>query len=435
MEIRDLLALGDQLLHIDEPKFRQIVQLLEQMGDHPDIQRTIAVLRPRMAELRINRRPTLKRLFCDPFEDLFETFGKSEPAPLSVIERSLMNNLWSMVEAQIGKDRLKGYRGALQEGPQQKAATEAFWAETAAVVADIAAEMQAGRVAEAFRLRVTPDRVRAVADIATILTIAPDIRDLKAALSPKPVTKLHQDHLDGIQDIARRIARGRPDALKIFILVAASRLSEPAVLLGGLWDMDLGRADRAALFMDLSGTVMAQIEGRSRSLKGGPGAAPDRLAVADLAVDLVASLDATRDAMERSRNKSFDQRLKEVRGSVHEMVRTQVLQGADGGIVTALDGLGDGTGDRAQMAQAENQARALRKCATIADQLGLRGELKAVTQKTTATLTDKARAALGRGPAGPASRTGYTAIRMIELIAGSAEANKVMDEILGGGRR
>ncbi len=225
--------------------------------------------------------------------------------------------------------------------------------------------------------------------------------------------------------------------MKILILLAASRLADPSVLLGGLWSMDLGQkpTDRGALFMGVTDTVMARMEDRARSLKARPDQVTDRMAVADLAVDLMSSLDATRNAMEQSRNKSFDQRLKEVRGSVHEMVRTQVLQDADSGIVAALNALDGGSGDRAQLVQAENQARALRKCATIADQLGLRGELNAVTQKTKATLTDKARQTLGGKPAAGGSRAGYTAIRMIELIAGPAEASKVMDEILSGGRR
>lgn len=435
MEMRDLVALGDKLLDIDEAKFRQVVDLLEQMNEHPDIQRTIAVIRPRLVELRLHRRPTLKRLFCDPFEDLFEALGKADPVPLSVIERSLMNSLWPLVEAEIGKERLRAFRPALQDGPERKALTEAFWAECGAAVARIAEGAVAGHYSDALDLRMNPARMRALTDIATILSIAPEVAEMKAALSPKPVPKLHADHVEAIQAIGRRVTRARPEALKIFVLIATSRLSDPSVLLGGLWDMDLGQksADRAALFMALSGTVVAQIEDRSRAFRSAPGTGTDRMAVADLALDLVASLDATRAAMEHSRNRDFDQRLKEVRNSVHAMVKTQVLQDADAGIVAAIGALDGGGDGRAQLAQAENQARALRKCATIADSLGLRGELREMTQKTTASLTEKAQQALG-GPAGNA-RTGYTAIRMIELIAGPAEANKIMDGIMNGGRR
>ncbi|CAO3360376.1 hypothetical protein [Azospirillum palustre] len=433
MEMKDLVALGDKLLDIDEPKFRQIVDLLEQMNDHPDIQRTIAVIRPRLVELRLHRRPTLKRLFCDPFEDLFEALGKADPVPLSVIERSLMNSLWPLVEAQVGKEHMRAFRPALQDGPERKALAEAFWGECAAAVTTIAQGAVSGHFSEALDLRMNPNRMRALADIAIILSIAPEIMELKAALSPKPVPKLHGDHIEAIQTIGRRLSRARPESLKIFILLAASRLTDPSVLLSGLWDMDLGQksADRAALFMQLSGTVVAQIEDRSRSWQDTP--ASDRMAVADLALDLVASLDATRTAMEHSRNKEFDQRLKLVRSSVHAMVKSQVLQDADAGIVAAIGALEGGSEGRAQLAQAENHARALRKCATIADTLGLRGELREMTQKTTASLTEKAQQALA-GPAGN-SRTGYTAIRMIELIAGPAEANKIMDDIMSGGRR
>ncbi len=435
MEMRDLVALGDKLLDIDEAKFRQVVDLLEQMNEHPDIQRTIAVIRPRLVELRVHRRPTLKRLFCDPFEDLFEALGKADPVPLSVIERSLMNGLWPLVEAEIGKDRLRSFRPALQDGPQRKALTEAFWAECGAAVTRIAEAAVAGHYSDALELRMNPARMRALTDIATILSIAPEVAEMKAALSPKPVPKLHADHVEAIQAVGRRVTRSRPEALKIFVLIAASRLCDPTVLLSGLWDMDLGQksADRAALFMALSGTVVAQMEDRSRAFRSASGSGTDRMAVADLALDLVASLDATRAAMEHSRNKDFDQRLKDVRNSVHAMVKTQVLQDADAGIVAAIGALDGGSEGRAQLAQAENQARALRKCATIADSLGLRGELREMTQKTTASLTEKAQQALA-GPAGNA-RTGYTAIRMIELIAGPAEANKIMDGIMNGGRR
>jgi hypothetical protein len=434
--MRDLVALGDKLMDIDEAKFRQVVGLLEQMNDHPDIQRTIAVIRPRLVELRLSRRPTLKRLFCDPFEDLFEALGKADPVPLSVIERSLMNGLWPLVEAEIGKDRLRAYRPALEEGTEHKALRETFWTECATAVAKIAEGAVAGHFSEPLDLRMNPNRTRALADIAVILSIASEVAELKAALSPKPVPKLHADHIEAIQAIGRRLSRVRPDALKIFVLLAASRLTNPSALLSGLWDMDLGQksADRAALFMSLSGTVVAQIEDRSRAGQSAGNA--DRMAVADLALDLVATLDATRAAMEQSRNKEFDQRLKQVRSSVHSMVKTQVLQDADAGIVSAIGALDDG-GDvregRAQLAQAENHARALRKCATVADSLGLRGELREMTQKTTASLTERAQKELA-GPAGNA-RTGYTAIRMIELIAGPAEANKIMDGIMKGGRR
>ncbi|OYD80778.1 hypothetical protein [Azospirillum brasilense] len=429
-----LLSLGTKLLDIDEARFRQVVDLLQQIGDHPEVQHTFSLIRPRLAEVRPKRRATFKRLFCEPFEDMFQLPGGDQPAPLNKVDRGVVNALWPLVEAQIGKERLRGVAGALGDGASRAEPARAFWSMAAAAVADILEQTETGRFADDLGLRLNPDRVRTVEDIARILTIAQPVAELKAVLSPKPIQKLHKDHLDGIQAIGRQVARGRPEALKLFILLAAVRLSDPSILLGSLWDMDLGQksSDRAALFLDLSGTVVAQIEERSRGVASAAGGTVDRMAAANLAVDLVASLEATRNAMEHSRNKDFDQRLKIIRNSVHELVRTQVLDGADTEILTAVETLAPGA-DTARMVQAENQARALRKCSTIADTLGLRGELKSVTQQATASLTGTARQSLADGIGD--ARTGYTAIRMIELIAGPAEANQIMDDILKGARR
>lgn len=431
-----LLSLGTKLLDIDEGRFRQVVDLLQQIGDHPEVQHTFSLIRPRLAEVRPKRRPTFKRLFCEPFEDLFQLPAGNQPAPLNKVDRGVVNSLWPLVEGQIGKDRLRSVAGALADGAQQAEQARAFWNMASAAVSGILEQAEAGRFVDDLGLRLNPDRIRTIEDIARILTIAQPVADLKSILSPKPIQKLHKDHLEGIQTIGRQVARSRPESLKLFILLAAARLTDPSILLGSLWDMDLGQksSERAALFLDLSGTVVAQIEERSRGVSATAGSSVDRMAAATLAVDLVASLEATRNAMEYSRNKDFDQRLKTIRDSVHELVRTQVLDGAETEILSAVETLAPGTGTGTdQMVQAENQARALRKCSTIADTLGLRGELKSVTQQTTASLTGTARQSLADGVGD--ARTGYTAIRMIELIAGPAEANQIMDDILRDARR
>ncbi|MGY0834793.1 hypothetical protein [Azospirillum argentinense] len=429
-----LLSLGAKLLDIDEARFRQVVDLLQQIGDHPEVQHTFSLIRPRLAEVRPRRRPTFKRLFCEPFEDLFQLPGGNQPAPLNKLDRKVVNALWPLVEGQIGKERLRGVARALGDAASRAEPASAFWSMASAAVAGILEQTETGRFADELGLRLNPDRLRTVEDIARILTIAQPAAELKAVLSPKPVQKLHKDHLDGIQAIGRQVARGRPEALKLFILLAAARLSDPSILLGNLWDMDLGQksSDRAALFLDLCGTVVAQIEERSHGVASASGGTVDRMAAATLAVNLVASLEATRNAMEHSRNKDFDKRLKIIRNSVHELVRTQVLDGAETEILSAVETMTPGT-NTARMVQAENQARALRKCSTIADTLGLRGALKSVTQQATASLTGTARQSLADGVGDV--RTGYTAIRMIELIAGPAEANQIMDDILRGGRR
>ncbi|HYH19075.1 MAG TPA: hypothetical protein VD995_10695 [Azospirillum sp.] len=434
-----ILALGDTLLEIDEGKFRQVVGLLEHMGDHPDVLRTFSMIRPRLAELRPKRRPTLKRLFCDPFEDLFDPLLPDEKTPVNTIERAVINHLWPLVEEQLGSDTLAAFtashRDAVDSGNAAALSevAEAFWATSAEAVRTIAALLETGRLTEAMDLRINPERMRAVQDIATALSIAPALAGLKRALAPKPLAKLHHDHLDEVQEIGRKLAKADGPALKVFVLVAAARLADPSLLLGALWHMDFGQksSDRATLFAELSGSVVSQIEDRARVLGAGKPGAADRLAVADLAAGLVASLDATRKAMEVSRRSEFDQRLKQVRGAVHEMVRTQLLAGAE----TDILGTVGATTGKEEVKQAENHARALRKCATIADSLGLRTELRQVTEKTVSALTGAAQQVFGGSPEAAADpRAGYAAIRMIELISGPVEANRILGEILDRAR-
>lgn len=442
MGAEDLTILGQQLLYIDERKFREVVSLLEHMGHHPDVQKTFSLIRPRLAEVKPRRRPTLKRVFCEPFEDLFEPPMPGDRSPVDAIERVVVNRLWPLVEAEMGAERTGDLTARLKsaDGPDLEQLSLELWAAGAEAVAAVTAQFEAGRLADELEIRLNHGRVRQLQHVGHALAAAGGIVALKKVLAPKPLARLHDDHLEAVQKIGKALARTRPEALRVLVLVAAARLSDPAMLLGSLWSLDFGQkpAERAALFAEVSGGVVAQIEDRVRTLRvaatHGDGK-PDRLAAADLAVDLVTSLDATRGAMETSRRSEFDKRLKDIRGAVHEMVRTQVLQEADGSILAGMGSPDGGLPDRDTMLRAENHARALRKCAVVADSLGLRTELRAVTDRTLGTLATSAREALGSaGKVGAGAKAGYTAVRLIELIAGPTEANRVLTEILDKGR-
>lgn len=442
MAAEDLNILGQQLLYIDEQKFREVVSLLEHMGHNPEVQKTFSLIRPRLAEVKPRRRPTLKRVFCEPFEDLFEPPLPGDRTPVDAIERVVVNRLWPLVEAEMGATLVADLSARLKsaDGPALETLSLELWTAGAAAVFAVTAAFEAGRLADELEIRLNTARVRQLQHVGNALAAAGEIVALKKALSPKPVARLHDDHLQAVQTIGKALARSRPEALRVLVLVAAARLADPAMLLGSLWNLDFGQksSDRAALFAEVSGGVVAQIETRVRVLKNAAAqdeGKPDRLAAADLAVDLVNSLDATRGAMEVSRRNEFDKRLKDIRGAVHEMVRTQVLHEADGSIIAAMAPAAGGFPDRESLLRAENHARALRKCAVVADSLGLRTELRTVTDRTIGTLTTSARQALGSaGTVGAGTRAGYTAVRLIELIAGPTEANRVLTEILEKGR-
>lgn len=437
-EAASLLALGGTLLDIDEGRFRQVVGLLEHMADHPEVRKTFSLIRPRLAVVRPRRRPALKRLFCQPFEDLFVPFDPAAPKPPRVVERDLVNRLWPLVERHAGPERMAALNGRLQAGaddPVMRATVQQeLWAIGAEATEHIARQAEIGRLMEELDARVNPGRVAAVTDIAHLMAIAPELHELQALLTPKPLPKLHPDHLEGIQRLGRRVVGERPPALTVFILAAAARLAEPAHMLPALSGMDFGLrgADRAGLFLAISDGIVASIEERAARMAADGAGPGNRLAVADLAVHLAAGLTATREALGAGARPAFEPRLQRVRAALHDLVRTQVLDGAGPSILAALAPPTETDPGRERLLEAENHARALRKCSAVADGLGMRTEVRAVTDSTVASLTDTACTAFAAGGGEPmqAGPVGFQAIRMVELIAGPAEANRIMSGIL-----
>lgn len=441
-----LLALGGRLMDIDEGRFRQVVGLLEHMADHPEVRRTFSLIRPRLAAVRPRRRPALKRLFCQPFEDLFPPFDPAAPKPPRTIERDLVNRLWPLVERHAGPERMAALNARLQsaDGAPVALATirQELWAIGAEATDHIARQAEIGRLMEELDARINPGRVAAVTDIAHLMAVAPELHELQELLTPKPLPKLHPDHLEGIRRLGRRVVRERPGALTVFVLAAAARLAEPARLLPALPGLDFGLqgAARAGLFLALGDGIVASIEEQAARMAAdgaADGAAKaagngGRLAVADLAVHLAAGLEATRDALGATPRPEFEPRLKRVRAALHELVRAQVLDGAGPSILAALTPPTETDTGRERLLEAENHARALRKCSTVADGLGMRTEVRAVTDSTVASLSGAARTAFADSGGEPmrAGPVGFQAIRMVELIAGPAEANRIMTGIL-----
>lgn len=437
-----LLALGGTLMDIDEGRFRQVVGLLEHMADHPEVRKTFSLIRPRLAAVRPQRRPALKRLFCQPFEDLFPPFDAKAPKPPRVIERDLVNRLWPLIERHAGPDRMSALNARLQAAAGDPVALatirQELWAIGAEATDHIARQAEIGRLMEELDARINPGRVAAVTDVAHLMAVAPELHELQELLAPKPLPKLHPEHLDGIQRLGRRVVRERPEALAAFVLAASARLSDPARLLPALPGLDFGLrgADRAGAFLALSDGIVASIEEQAARMAADGAGSGGRLAVADLAVHLAAGLDATRTALGTTPRPEFEPRLKRVRAALHDLIRTQVLEDAGPSILSALTPPTETDRGRERLLGAEDHARALRKCSTVAEGLGMRTEVRTVTDSAVASLTDTARSAFAASGGEPmkAGPAGFQAIRMVELIAGPAEANRIMSGILNAAR-
>nr|WP_209989798.1 PepSY domain-containing protein [Azospirillum picis] len=462
-----LPGLENRLFDIPEDKFVEVVRLLERVRDHPDVRETFAAIRPRLVQVRPQRRPTLKRILCLPFEDVLEGFGSAEIPP-GRIERRVIEPLWRLV-AECGdrhqldqldrqvQETAPGNRNALRNiglrlWPMAAQAIRVAVGQTAAgaTAAGQAAVGQGGSGQAVRLLHGDEDLRRQVLEVVSFLEIGPIIEALKDALSPKPLPALEPADIAAIEQAAQAAACQSPASVFPLLLVAASRLARPADLLAVMPGLDLGKARREqpAIFARLGGLVVANLEERGARLASRPdsgsGAAnataspEEAVAIAERLVAGVLTTSALIDALAEP---AYRERLGSVKAAVRSMVTGTVLDTAPHGILSAVPVPSAGRPlpvDEDAQAAAEDHARALRRCEGLADALGLRQPLKDTLASMERGLLDRAHALLAQYPAAAAEPDGaetaemalFYALRLLEMVAGPAKADRLREAIM-----
>ncbi len=447
----DLLpTLEHRLLAIPDDKFLEVVRLLERVRDHPDVQQTFASIRPRLVQMRPERRPTLKRVLCMPFEDVLESFGGAD-VPLGRIERRAIDPMWGIIEDCADRHALDqldrqvqgvapgDHNGMLNIGRR-------LWPLAAQTLRSVM-ESDGSRHVLWRRLHGDEDLRRQVIDAAVFLDIGLSIEALKSDMSPKPLPELEDRHVAVIEQAAQAVARQNVAAVYSLLLVAAARLAAPADLLRVLNDLDLGKArrDQPVIFAQLSGLVVSNLEERTARLEPKAGAPPTAVASPEaamaLAERLVASVATTNAVMDLLNEPIYRERLEAVKTAVGAMVTGAVLDTASDGILSAIPVPMPGAApvvDEAAQAAAEDHARALRRCEGLADTLGLRQAVsdtlkrmgQGVSVRAQALLKDYPQMAGDADAAELAELNLFYALRLLELVAGPAKADPLRLAIL-----
>lgn len=460
-----LPGLENRLFDIPEDKFIEVVRLLERVRDHPEVRQTFAAIRPRLVQVRPNRRPTLKRVLCMPFEDMLESFSGVD-VPLGRIERRVIDPVWRLVTECGDRALIDQLDRQVQEtAPGNLNALRnigrRLWPMAAQALrgaAGGAGEQDAGRQPQWRSLQGDEEMRRQVLDVAAFLEIGLTIESLKDALAPKPLAALDDVHVDAIEQAAQAVARQSAGLVFYLLLVAASRMANPADLLTVLNDLDFGKARREqpVIFAQLSGLVVTNLEERSARLEGkdrgtghgaGPGGAAVAVAIAPeeaiaIAERLVASIDTTSAVMDVLADPLYRERLDAVKATVRTMVSGAVLDTAPAGILTAVPApAGNGRPapvDEDAQAAAEDHARALRRCEGLAGALGLHEPLKdtlvsmekGLMARAQALLADYPKAAGDPDDAETAEMNLFYALRLLELVAGPAKADRLRTAIM-----
>lgn len=450
-----LPGLESRLFDIPEDKFIEVVRLLERVRDHPDVRQTFAAIRPRLAQVRPYRRPTLKRVLCMPFEDVLESFSGVD-VPLGRVERRVIDPVWRLVTECGDTALIDQLDRQVQEAPPGNLNTlrnigRRLWPMAAQAIRS-AVEPAADRHALWRVLHGDEEMRRQVLDVAAFLEIGLTAESLKDALAPKPMPVLDDRHVDAIEQAVQAVARQSAGLVYYLLLVAASRMANPADLLTVLNDLDFGKARREqpVIFAQLSGLVVTNLEERSARLDGhGYSAGPDRVAVAiapaeaiAVAERLIASVNTTSAVMDFLADPVYRGRLDAVKVAVRTMVAGTVLDTASAGILIAVPAPAESgrpipVDEDAQEA-AEDHARALRRCEGLADALGLQESLKDAMASMEQGLLARAHALLAQYPkaasdpddAETAEISLFYALRLLELVAGPAKADRLRTAIM-----
>ena len=456
-EVDRLPGLESRLFDIPEDKFIEVVRLLERVRDHPDVRQTFAAIRPRLVQLRPGRRPTMKRVLCMPFEDVLESFSGVD-VPLGRIERRVIEPVWRLV-TECGDTALIDQldRQVQETAPGNinslRNIGRRLWPMAAQAIR-AAVEQDGSRQMVWRLLHGDEDLRRQVLDVAAFLDLGLTVEALKDALAPKPLPALDDHHVDAIEQAAQAAARQSPTLVYYLLLVAASRMANPADLLAVLNDIDLGKARREqpVIFAQLSGLVVTNLEERSARLDGNVYGKPDREGGAAAAIApeeaiaiaerLVASVNTTSAVMDFLAEPVYRERLDAVKAAVRTMVTGSVLDTAPQGILTAVaapaaNGRPAAVDDDAQTA-AEDHARALRRCEGLADALGLHQPLKDAMASMEKGLLERAHALLAQypkaagdaGDAETAEMNLFYALRLLEMVAGPAKADRLRAAIM-----
>lgn len=228
-----------------------MVRLLERVRDHPDVRQTFAALRPRLVQVRPNRRPTLKRVLCMPFEDVLESFNGVD-VPVGRIERRVIDPVWRLVTECGDRALIDQLDRQVQEtAPGNLNALRnigrRLWPMAAQAIrgaAGGAGEQEAGGQPQWRALQGDEEMRRQLLDVAAFLEIGLTIKSLKDALAPRPLAALDDLHVDAIEQAAQAVARQSAGLVYYLLLVAASHMANPADLLTVLNDLDFGKARR-----------------------------------------------------------------------------------------------------------------------------------------------------------------------------------------------
>jgi len=421
---------------LSDKKLLKIYGLLEQLAEKPGIERAFDAMRPRLAELRPPRRPTVSRLLFRPAEDLLDdpvSYGRR----LNRVSRATLGPAWRALKdridpAVIADAQLEIARSHPRDGRALAKAGAPLWAAGAAAVEGLLRDCRANLKVQVALFGRDADILDQLDMVGQVLAVGSEIEELKLALPERPIGELAEGHVDTIKKTMTALGRENPHAATPALIVLSARMKRPGDLLKLLQDVRLGGTpqEKEGITKELSGVVVGNLLRQSQEIERNPGNLDEPGGLAATAERLTEGLNSVNDTVLNLRDKEMSKKVDGARAEIGNFVVRTIVNDVDKALIgTLFDGSGVAGDD--QVRKAEQLALALRRSAKLAPHLGIKREVDTkitdVRRQVEAGIETALRThpPVHGKPDAETQRQMFNGLRVIEILAGSDEAERL----------
>ena len=426
-------------LGLPDDKLLGVLALVEQVPDRDQVREVLDKMRPRLVKLRPPRPITAQRLLFRPVEDLFDPPERYR-AKIGRLSRHTIHACWMIVSNLIDRKVLERAEKTLKtiddtNHTELYAVGLPFWVAAGKALAGfLEADTSVGkRKVGSESVTITDDIRQQLTDIADILAIAAEVETAKLNLPEKPIQTLSQVDTEFLTAVITRLGAESTRKVQTFILVVLARMSRPGELLGLLSEASLpcSTNDRNSLVKAVGTTALAKLVCEVQDMRQAKIKTSDPVEGTQAAEQMVSRLVSLEKTLGGTRDRAVVDQIQTARREIGTYVVDTLAVKADEALFEHLRAApeGDVRGgvkepSIEQVENAEKSAISLKRCARIAESVGVRREMEKKltvvctqleTEAAAPNLEDEAR-----------ERHLIRSVRLIELIAGPDEAQRVL---------
>jgi hypothetical protein len=434
-------------LGLPDKRLLDVVKLVEQAPDRGRVCEVLDRIRPRLVRLRPPRALTVQRLLFRPVEDLFDPVERYR-AKIGRLSRQIVQPCWTIIRALVAPPLLRRTDERLRTidilDPNEVFATGLPLWQTAAeqLSTFLATDAGIGRCQVGTeQVTITEDVRQQLLNIAEILALATEVETVKLHLSERPIGSLSQVDIDLLSTIISRLAADSTRKVQTFVLVLLARMARPGDLLQVLADMALpcSSAEHAGLFKAVGSNALAALTYEAQDLRQQRNKVTDPISGAETAEHLVTRLMSFERTLGGLRDRTVTEQIHSARRDIGTFVLDTVVAKANQELFQTLappQGPATRTGPAEptveQVEKAEKCALSLRRCARVTEAIGLRREMEQRLAIICAELERQAHPAGAEADEPLQSRQMIRSARLIELLAGPDEAQRMLTAQLPG---